>query len=1328
MSDTSLHAEWLSLLDVSGPFLALPVLNEALPQGVAGLDADKRKLVRQAYAEWCEAFETEDKDRNRLHDAWIDLVVADVLSYRDAESSLLKREGAIAEAWKYTNPDHCIVLTPDYVLTDGHDKPLLSIVKYSQETELDEAVRSDRWAANPIERMVELCRATGIRLGLVTNGERWALVDATLGVTSVASWYARLWLQEPIALQAFVDLLGVRRFFAGTTADLPALLDRSLSLQDEVTDALGEQVRRAVEVLVQSLDRADQDRNRELLNDVSPAELYEAGLTIMMRIVFLLSAEERGLLLMGDETYEANYAASTLRLQLRNEPEEILERRWDAWSRLLSLFRAIYAGIEHDALRLPALGGSLFDPDRFPFLEGRAKGSDWKTDVAVPLPIDNRTVLLLLEAVQLFQGRALSYLALDVEQIGYVYEGLLERTVVRAAEVTLELAATKSADNPWIRLSELDDAAAQGKPAVQNLLQDRTGSSAGRIKHALAEEIDETSSTKLLAACDTDQDLCDRIRPYFHLLRTDSWGYPLVYPKGTFMVARGSDRRETGTHYTPKSFTELIVKTTLEPLVYDGPSNGADRTDWKLKSAADLLDLKICDPAMGSGAFLVQVCRYLGERLVEAWDQAEVSGKAVSADGDVLNHIGSSEPMSTNPDERQTNARRLIAERSLYGVDMNPLAVELAKLSIWLVTLAKGRPFGFLDHNFRRGDSLLGITKLEQLEYLDINFGLGSSKKLFASEIDTAVADAIELRKDLRSRPIRDIRDIEYMAALDERARIQLEFSSIVADALLGEYVVSQAKAPDLTTLSILAGDALSGTKAKLDAIESRAFQCLNKGVPSGKPQRRPFHWPLEFPEVFERGGFDGMVGNPPFIGNKYWKDRLGADFQSRAKLLLQDTPGKIDLCVIFHRRVVDLVRPNGTYGLLATDNIAEGVSVGIGLGIIVKQGDIFFSKKGIAWPGSAAVSVSIICFFKGEYRSQKTANGASCDLIGPRLQPVQEDNWEPRPLKKGLFSFEGVHNGKGLSFIVRPGEKWFDLLGAEKNSLLVPYISGEDITTSALHDPQRWALDIADRSFEQIVKEYPVARRFLSEVVKPTRTAVALKSYKGLIDRWWQFWNHRADLMRRIRRKSEFIAFSKNTTFPFCMLAPSNWIYTNKVVLIGIERGDELALCLSSFFRIWLETYSGARLRGWLTISINDSIATFPRPPNAISKDGVAAAKKFSQTAKNWTRKNNTGLTNLVSAIHSAENADTEIVTLRDLLSEIDSAVLHAYEWTKLDLSYDFRESHDQTTNVATKYEISEVTRAALLQKLVELNRKSSNEASQADKKPKPADKRRFA
>ncbi|MEX5714699.1 hypothetical protein IC615_07235 [Serratia ureilytica] len=596
MSMTNLHADWLSLIDISGPFLAIPVLMEAFPQGLEELNGTKRKRVRQAYDEWREALEQDDPQLIELHYAWLDEVLSRVLDLdEDSKSDVLKRVEWCANHLESVLPDHGVAQYPDLAVVDEQhaNKPLMLIHTYTPDVELEATMKRDGWLTTPADRMVQLCRSLDCRLGLVTNGERWMLVDAPVGaVTSFASWYARLWNQEPITLQAFVHLLGIRRFFVNESEQLPALFDCSLQYQDEVTDALGEQVRRAIEVLIQSLDKADQDRNRELLHNVKETELYEAALTVMMRLVFLLSAEERGLLLLGDERYETNYAISTLRMQLRKESSEILERRWDAWSRLLAIFRAVYCGVEHENLRLPALGSSLFDPDHFPFLEGRAKGSNWRTDTAKPLPIDNRTVLLLLEAIQQFQGRTLSYRALDVEQIGYVYEGLLERTVRRIGEVTLELDATKKAQSPWVKLAELDSANMDGIECLVELLQERSGSSVSRVRKDLTKAVDDTLADRLLTTCQGDVQLRDRIKPYVHLLRTDPWGYPLVYPAGAFIVTSGSNRRETGTHYTPKSLTETIVTETLTPMVYIGPVEGTPREAWKLKSPSNFLILR----------------------------------------------------------------------------------------------------------------------------------------------------------------------------------------------------------------------------------------------------------------------------------------------------------------------------------------------------------------------------------------------------------------------------------------------------------------------------------------------------------------------------------------------------------------------------------------------------------------------------------------------------------------------------------------------------------------------------------------------------------------
>jgi hypothetical protein len=754
MKTPSRHTEWLSLVEVSGPFLAVSVLEKAFPQGLDVVETPRRQRLRSAYEEWSDAVEENDPLLPELHREWLRLVFTEILEY---DEEALQTDSKTAHSYTAVAPERIDTFFPDWVVkspTDG--KPRFFISIQPPGTDFEKVRKDDKWPASLVERMTFLCRAHGVRLGLLTDGERWMLVNAPLDATSSdASWYARLWFQEPVTLKAFQSLLGVRRCFGPADETLEALLEKSLEHQEEVTDTLGEQVRRAVEVLVQCLDKADADRNRELLRDVSPAELYEAGLTVMMRLVFVLCAEERGLLLSGDPVYDECYAVSTLRGQLAEEADrhgpEVLDRRHDAWARLLSVFRAVHGGIDHESLRMPALGGSLFDPDRFPFLEGRSKGTRWRDSDATPLPIDNRTVLLLLSSLQLLEQHGgallLSYRALDIEQIGHVYEGLLEHTAARVPSVTVGLVGSGKAKNPNIPLSELESARMDGEGTLLELLLEKTKRSESAIRNALAKQTEDASFGRLLSVCGGDTDLADRIRPFAALIRTDAWGDPIVYRENAFMVTLGADRRETGTHYTPRSLTERIVETTLEPVVYIGPAEGEPREEWKLKSSTELIDLKICDPAMGSGAFLVQACRWLAERLVEAWAAEEAAGKFVTIEGGVRDQAGEADPMPAAMDERILVARRLIAERCLYGVDVNPLAVELAKLSIWLVTLAKGHPFGFLDHNLRHGDSLLGIYRLDQVTKLKMNpDDSANQQRIFGQNIEKSVAEAIDLR------------------------------------------------------------------------------------------------------------------------------------------------------------------------------------------------------------------------------------------------------------------------------------------------------------------------------------------------------------------------------------------------------------------------------------------------------------------------------------------------------------------------------------------------------------------------------------------------------
>jgi hypothetical protein len=752
MSITRHHNEWLSLVPNSGPFLSLPVLTQAFPQGLDVHDADHARRLRMAFDEWDENQLGKRPDPG-LHRAWMKFVLGETLGFEE----LLAEGQAIPQTLKSEVAEYGETLRPDWIVNDPTTKKARLLVQvFPRSQSLTKPVAASRWKTSPDTRMMQLLHDTGIRLGIVTNGDHWMLVNAPKNeTTGYVSWYANLWLEEKDTLRAFRTLLGADRLFSVPENEtIEALLDKSANDQQEVTDQLGYQVRKAVEVLIQALDKADQEHGRKLLGDVNEKVLYESALTVMMRLVFLFCAEERELLLLGDDLYDKNYAVSTLREQLRVTAdqfgEEILGLRYDAWTRLLTTFRAVYAGAKHDRLKLPAYGGSLFNPDRFPFLEGRKSGTNWKNTEATPLPVSNRTVLHLLEALQVLQtkigntteARKISFRALDIEQIGHVYEGLLDHTAKRATEPMLGLAGTR-AKEPEIALADLEKIAAKGEKELLKFLKDESGRSESAIKKGLNAELEDQLISRFRTASQ-DSDLWKRVNPFAGLVRLDDVEYPVVIRTGSVFVTAGTDRRSSGTHYTPKSLTEPIVQYTLEPLVYVGPAEGLPKEQWKLRPAKELLALKICDMACGSGAFLVQVCRYLSARLLEAWDAIQKANPGmvhITPEGEVSTGRPGEMLIPEDPDERQTYALRIVAQRCIYGVDINPLAVEMAKLSLWLLTLAKDKPFEFLDHAIRCGDSLVGIHNLDQLRKFNLD-GKGEDNSLFLQFLEPKIKEA----------------------------------------------------------------------------------------------------------------------------------------------------------------------------------------------------------------------------------------------------------------------------------------------------------------------------------------------------------------------------------------------------------------------------------------------------------------------------------------------------------------------------------------------------------------------------------------------------------
>lgn len=1326
--------DWLNLIEVSGPFLAPPVLEEVFPQGLEGLETGRAQRLRRAHEEWREAVDGDDPDLEALHRAWTDEVLVTAL---EMDEDLLRRGDDVPDGLRVALPEHGVMLAPDLALVDpSHDDaPLLLVHVLEPDADLDATRRFDGLAATPAERMVMLLRGAGCPVGLVTNGERWMLVHAPVGsVASYASWYARLWGQEPETLRAFVSLLGVRRFFGPEDERLPMLYERSLKHQDDVTDVLGEQVRRAVEVLVQAVDRADQDRNRELLRNTEPRVLYEAALTVMMRLVFLLAAEERGLLLLNDERYDAHYALSTLRMQLRAETEEILERRRSAWSRLLALFRAVYGGIEHPALRLPALGGSLFDPDRYPFLEGRTEGTSWRTHAAEPLPIDDRTVLLLLDAIQTFEGRTLSYRALDVEQIGHVYEGLLERTVERVQGVTLELEATAKAKDPRVTLGELESAALDGRALVEELLEERSQRSASAIRNALDREPDERLNARLLTVCRGDADLRDRVLPYTHLIRTDPWGYPLVHHAGAFIVVLGADRRETGTHYTPKSLTEKIVEETLTPLVYRGPAEGKPREAWELKRPDELLDLKVCDPAMGSGAFLVQACRFLSERLVEAWAREEAEGQGVDVEGRVRADGEAFEPLPTDVEERTIVARRLVAERCLYGVDLNPLAVELAKLSLWLTTLAKGRPFSFLDHHLKCGDSLLGIHDLRQLTELRMEPEGERQLRLFGQTVARAVEEAVELRRLIASVPVRDIRDVQDMADLEAEAREKLRNAEVLADALVGT-VFAGGSASDveskLVSLAAEAEHVVQGDAEARVALEHRAGADLSVDALDGKP-RRPFHWPLRFPEVFRRknGGFNAFVGNPPFLGGRRIRSVLGPSYNDWLVTVHRSASKNADLVAHFFRRAFGLLEQSGYFGLLATNSIAEGDTRQSGLEWMLQNGaSIHAAYPNERWPGSAAVVTSRVHVRRGEWKGERRLLGRQAPYISAFLTDREE--WSPQRLRANeSIAFQGSIV-LGMGFVLTHDEAKQMLDADSRNAEVVfPYLNGRDLNSDPEQRPSRWVINFWDWPKER-ARQYELPWDWIEQRVRPERQR---RNDRGkfvlrrpLPERWWQHADKRPALYHSIGRGHHFeqhprgwdpevrpmervLAITRvSKTLGFAFVDPGA-VFSDATVVFTIDSASEFAVLQSSWHSSFAWQHA-SRLKRDLRYSPTDALEPFPWP-EVMTLDSLSAmGERLHETRRDAMTSQEIGLTKLYTRIHDSADRDQCVEELRDLHQEIDLAVARAYGWDDLDLGYGFHEVPYLPEHDRVRFTISEPARIEVLHRLAELNRQRYEE-----------------
>jgi hypothetical protein len=1150
-------------------------------------------------------------------------------------------------------PDHDTTLNPTWAVAElgGGDKAWQLLVRIEAPgIDPDGRAALEGWEATPHQRFERLLRETGVFAGLLITEKKerkggkdyyaseLRLIYAPSGETSGHLTFPL----RPLATVAGRPMLGglkllldsVRLFTDANERRLPALLRKSREAQAAVSTALAEQVLGALHELLRGLDAAEPKLIRELAR-TRPGHLYEGLLTVLMRLVFILYAEDRDLLpsrLDGRarEIYETSYSARGLFARLVEDaainPDTMDERR-GGWGRLLSLFRLIHKG--HESHFVQARGGKLFDPDAFPFLEGRAALAD-----APRVPtISDGCVLRILEGLMTLAMKGgtrerLSYRALDVEQIGSVYETVMGFTVQRATGRSLAIKAGKHNRTPvFVDLEKL--AATKGKERIKLLKEE---ADRGQLSAGVAKGIEAAKDADGLAAA-LDPIVDERASPKKHPI---AGGLPILQPT--------DERRRTGSHYTPRSLTAPIVIYALEPAL---ERLGPDATPEQI------LDLKVCDPAMGSGAFLVETCRVLATRLVEAWARHP-----------------DKKPSNIPPDEQENGgeiyAKRLVAQRCLYGVDKNPLATDLAKLSLWLATLARDHEFTFLDHALKSGDSLVGLTQAQiAAAHWDTS---KPGLPLFRQLVKERVVEAMKGRAEIQAAPDDTARAIQEQRHRSLEAR--LKDIRLMGDAVIAAFLAEDKPKPREKKRAEVESWLTGSLEAAWDKISVMAGTLKQDAHPL-----TPFHWEIEFPEVFARqnGGFDTFIGNPPYLGGTKISGANSPRYFKWIATNVMSDGDKADLIAYFVRRLFLLLRNKGTAGLVTTSSIAEGDTRKSALVWVRRnEGQIYRTFKKESWPGEANVDISRIHIAKGFLVAPCVLEGEQVSEINSFLNAGSLDH-EPFLLRANADNcFEGfVPYGEGFVIDDRSEgalseAEIADLVHREPQSaeVIFPYLGGEEVTEHPTIAPARRVIYLAQMPEAEVRARYPAIYDRLEQKVRPYRMSKSVRVAKAP---WWQFLWSRPTLYQKMRCLDTMIVTSRVSKHHAFVCIPTRLIPSTRLSVITLAGLAPYAAIQCRVHEVWTR-YFGASRGATANYSPSDCFENFPFPEEFASSAKLeAAGHAYHDYRAALMVRRGEGMTKTYNRFHDPAETDENIQRLRELHAAMDRVVLEAYGWRDL-------------------------------------------------------------
>ena len=747
-----------------------------------------------------------------------DLLGWRILPRTEEDAPRLRLLGSMAEEETTAAPLALLLLCPE---GDRMDAAVREAEKALLGAELDYAI-----LLSP--EILRLVRAPG-------QGTRGASFDLSLTLATEG--------QDVESLQAAALVFSDFAFRpdAGGRRPIDRLEEENRRHKSKVSEDLKPAVFRAAEMVVAGF-LADQRARPEVL---APApgirDLRDAGLLVLYRLLFILYAESRDERLAAHALYWKSYSLDMLVAKLLRTPfEELPANRTGLWSQIRALFNIYNDG-------LPALPGMQNIPPR-----GGRLFSDATPEGAIiqRLRLDDRTVgglLLTLATTQPRRGvgrERISFRELEIEQLGSVYEGLLEYEPAIAPETLIHVAAQgrEYALTPaeLVRLcaeKELHlkgDAALVRDTAAADLHPDLQEEEAGSEE----EEEPEADEEENGGEAEAEEDKGLKKGAAVRLLRR--------LEAGDFLFMPGAARKASGSYYTPSEMVDYLVAEACSVI----PADAAPEV---------LENLRVIDPACGSAHFLVGAARHLGARLHAAYRRQ-----------------GKDPPPAFHPRRELTDAvrqeweqlglawcKRRIVERCLFGVDYNPTAVQLAQVSLWIESLAGDRPLSFFEHHIRCGNSLIGTweKRLQRPPIADWE----SKKKtasggLFERGVQDEIRQALEARR-LIAEPMADTLQADTKDEYDYKAGRLAEAERTLAHArLLFDLRCASAFIPKIWSVWTV----LVAT-TDLEA-EARKYNWWPE-FEAIRARERFFHWELEFPEVFsgERPGFDIILGNPPW-------------------------------------------------------------------------------------------------------------------------------------------------------------------------------------------------------------------------------------------------------------------------------------------------------------------------------------------------------------------------------------------------------------------------------------------------------------------------------